>query len=242
MQISVKPPPEMTLRVLEKCATLDYNYPSGLAGECVWQCLVCMDHPHSRFNPLRIVEKYFYALGREMELFAHPKTEQHQLKQMMIDKDRARRASEASLRIREFRAQWKKKAPPKHLHLKLSSGVTGVTKELRAKADWLRMKPNTLAVACLRDCINAMDDPKKAMVPPPIVVDFWTISKAHLRPKLRSTIEVITHNSQERMIRERSGPILDTLIRCYLKEEWETTLKQILTDAGVFQEKRESKK
>ena len=84
-----------------------------------------------------------------------------------------------------------------------------------------------------------MDDPQKALRPPPIVVDYWTASKAHLEPKAKDVIEKMVWGSQERMIRDRSGPILDTLIRFALKEEWETPLKQILSDAGVFPEERE---
>jgi len=241
MQISVKTPPELTLRVMEKCALLNREYPSGFAFSSAWQCIIGMNHPHSSFHPLHLVSDYYYKVGREMELQppSKRKPEPDNIMAQLADQDRAKRAAEAAERLEEFRAQWKTQTPPKHLHLKISDGGIDLVNLIRHKADWLRLKPNAFVVACLRDCLDAMDDPQKALRPPPIVVDYWTVSKAHLGPKAKDVIEKMVWGSQERMIRDRSGPILDTLIRFALKEEWETPLKQILSDAGVFPEEGE---
>jgi hypothetical protein len=42
-------------------------------------------------------------------------------------------------------------------------------------------------------------------------------------------------------LRQRGGPILDTIVRLTLAEQWDVTLEQILRDADVMTEKREFK-
>ncbi len=236
MQISVKTPPELTVPILEKCAVLKWPYPSSIAQDCTFQCIQWMDRPHSPFRPLDFVERYFYAMGREEELFPPTPKPSDDLLRPLEKKYQAERAEEAAKRLAEFHEQTKKQPPPKHLQLKISEGMISLPKRIREKAAWLQIKPNALVVACLRDCLAAMDDPKKAWVPPPIVVDFWTVSKAHLRAKPKDALGAMVLKMQEGMFRSRSGPLLDTLIRYALKEEWQTPLEQILRDAGVFPE------
>ncbi len=43
------------------------------------------------------------------------------------------------------------------------------------------------------------------------------------------------------ILRQRSGPILDTIIRLALAEKWDATLEQILRDADVITKDREMK-
>jgi hypothetical protein len=42
-------------------------------------------------------------------------------------------------------------------------------------------------------------------------------------------------------LRQRGGPILDTIVRLTLAEQWDVTLEQILRDADLMTEKREFK-
>jgi hypothetical protein len=49
-------------------------------------------------------------------------------------------------------------------------------------------------------------------------------------------------NSLEGVMRERSVPILDTIVRFALSERWDVSLEQILRDADVITEKREYKR
>jgi hypothetical protein len=44
------------------------------------------------------------------------------------------------------------------------------------------------------------------------------------------------------MLRERSGPILDTIVRLALSEQWDVSLEQILRDADVISKNRELKR
>ena len=48
--------------------------------------------------------------------------------------------------------------------------------------------------------------------------------------KAANVIEVMLMESYEEMLRERSGPILDTIVRLALSEQWDATLKQILQE------------
>ena len=80
--------------------------------------------------------------------------------------------------------------------------------------------------------MEAMDDPMKAFAPPPIVVEFWSVSQAKLRPDpATNALEGMIQESYAEALRERSGPILDTIIRLALCEQWDVTLRQILDDA-----------
>jgi hypothetical protein len=240
MQLSIKTPPELTLPVLEKCAVLTEQVPSAFVTDCVWQCRKAMDLPHRPFHPLEMVVKYYHASGREKEIMPRSKEEDDSLIRQLTEQNRAKRAKEAARRLTEFHTQLKQQPPTKHLHLKISEGWDHLPKRIKEKATWLRISPNALVVACLRDCLAAMDDPKKALVPPPIVVDFWTVSHAKLRPKAASVIERMMMDSYEKMLRERSGPILDTIVRCALAEKWDTPLEQILREASVVPRERSS--
>jgi hypothetical protein len=112
--------------------------------------------------------------------------------------------------------------------------MANLPQRIKAKAEWLRVAPNALVMACLRDCLEAMDDPRKAITPPPIVVNFWALSHAKLRPKAANAVESMVLESYEKMLRERSGPILDTIVRLALSEQWNVTLERILRDADVI--------
>jgi hypothetical protein len=242
MQLSIKTPPEMTLPILEKCAVLAERVPSSFAMTCAWQCLKWMGLPHARFYPLEMVIKYYHASGRELEILPRSKEEDDSLIRQLTDQNRAKRAKEAAKRRTEFRAQVKRQPPSKHLHLKISEGIDELPKRIKEKATWLRISPNALVVACLRDCLEAMDDPKKALVPPPIVVDFWAVSHTQSRRKSTSAIDSMVMKSLEGVMRERSVPILDTIVRLALSEQWDASLEQILRDADVITEKREYKR
>jgi len=198
-----------------------------------------MESPHLPFHPLGMVEKYYRALGREDELLTGPTKKKDEFLDRLADEDRKKRARESAHRLAEFRRLTKTR--PKHLHLKLSQGMGELPQRVKAKANWLRMAPNSLIVACLRDCLDAMDDPSKALVPPPIVVEFWTISHAKSRPKAKGAVEAMVLETFGGILRQRSGPILDTIIRLALAEKWNTTLEQILRDADVITKDREMK-
>ena len=241
MQISVKTPPELSLPLLEKCAACGEDSPSHFMQDCVWQCVRYMESPHMPFHPLGMVEKYYRALGREDELLSSPAKKKDQFLDRLADEDRKKRARESAHRLAEFHARAKTRPKPKHLHLKLSQGMGELPQRVKAKASWLRMAPNSLIVACLRDCLEAMDDPSKALVPPPIVVEFWTISHAKSRPKAKGAVEAMMLETFGEILRQRSGPILDTVIRLALAEKWDATLEQILRDADVVTENREMK-
>jgi hypothetical protein len=242
MQLSIKTPPELTLPILEKCAVLAELVPSSFANVCAWQCLKWMPHPHERFYPLDNVIRYYHASGRELEILPRSKDEDDSLIRQLTDQNRAKRAKEAAKRRTEFRSQVKRQPPSKHLHLKISEGIDDLPKRIKEKATWLRISPNALVVACLRDCLAAMDDPKKALVPPPIVVDFWAVSHSKSRRKSTSVIDSMVMRSLEGVMRERSVPILDTIVRLALSEQWDVSLEQILRDADVITEKREYKR
>jgi len=242
MQLSIKTPPDLTLPILKKCAVLAEPHPSYFAMECTWQCLKAMDAPHYRFHTLEIVEKYYHASGRENEILPHSEKSHDSLIQQMAEKDRAKRAKEVARRLTEFHAQLKKQPPSKHLHLKISEGIDGLPQRIREKATWLRLSPNALVTACLRDCLIAMDDPRKATLPSPIVIDFWAISHAKSGRKAAGAIDAMVMKTIGGTLRQRSGPILDTIIRLTLAGQWGVTLEQILRDADVMTEKREFKR
>jgi hypothetical protein len=241
MQISVKTPPELSLPLLEKCAAYGTDSPSHFLQDCVWQCVQWMDTPHRPFHPLPMVEKYYRAMGREDELLSSPKKKQDEIVQRLTDEDKRRRAKEAAQRLADFHALIKKQPVPKHLHLKISQGMGELPQRVKAKAKWLHVAANALIVACLRDCLDAMDDPKKALVPPPVVVEFWTASHAKLRPKPKGVDEAMVLETYEAILRKRGGPILDTIVRLALSEQWDTSLEQILRDADVITKDREMK-
>jgi hypothetical protein len=241
MQLSIKTPPELTRPVLEKCAVLSELVPSHFVTDCVWQCLKAMDLPRRPFHPLDMVGRYYHAVGRENEILPNSSKKADSLIERLDERDRAKRFAEAAKRLTEFRAQVKKHPPPKHLHLKISQGIDDLPKRIKEKAIWLRMSPNALVMACLRDCLAAMDVSKKAVTPPPIVVDFWTVSHAKLRPKAADAFERMMMDSYEKMLRERGGPILDTVIRLALTEKWDAPLEQVLREAGVLPKEPSSK-
>jgi hypothetical protein len=45
----------------------------------------------------------------------------------------------------------------------------------------------------------------------------------------------------EEILRKRSGPIIDTIVRLALSEKWDASLEQILRDADVITKNREMK-
>jgi hypothetical protein len=242
MQLSVKTPPELTLPILEKCAVMAERMPSSFATTCAYQCLKWMNLPHARFHPLEVVTKFYLASGRELEILPRPKEEDDSLIGQLAEQNRAKRAKEAARRAAEFRAQIKNHPPTKHLHLKISEGIDELPKRIKEKAAWLRLSPNALVVACLRDCLAAMDDPKKAHLPPPVVVDFWAASHAKARRKVKGAIDAMVLESLELIVRQRSGPILDTIVRLTLAERWDASLEQILREADVLSDRREFKR
>jgi hypothetical protein len=244
MQLSIKTPPELTLPILTKCAEMAERHPSYFAMECAWQCLKIMDLPHRADERLDIVERYYLAVGRENEIWPSPKKTEP-ITPLLIElakKDRAKRAKESGQRLKEFQAQLKKEPPTKHLHLKISEGIDNLPKRIKDKATWLRISPNALVTACLRNCVEAMDDPKKALVPPPIVVDFWAVSRVKSRRKPSDALDNMFMKSLEVMLKKRGGPILDTIVRLTVSEQWDVTLEQILREADVMTEKREFKR
>jgi hypothetical protein len=242
MQLSVKTPPKLTLPILEKCAILDESVPSQFATRCMRECLIWMNHPHERFHPLEVVMQFYFVMGRELEILPRPQEEADSLTRQLAEQNRTKRAKEAARRAMEFRNRIKKQPPTKHLHLKISEGIDELPQRIKEKAAWLRVSPNALVVACLRDCLAAMDDPKKAPVPPPVVVDFWAASHAKARRKAKGALDAMVLRSLESTVRQRSGPILDTIVRLTLAEQWDTSLEQILRDADILSDQREFKR
>lgn len=107
--------------------------------------------------------------------------------------------------------------------------------------DYVGPDANALVTACVRDCLAAMDDPRKALIPPPIAVEFWAVSHAKLRPKPKGAAGAMALETYEEILRRRSGPILDTIVRLALAEQWDATLEQILREADVISEDRRMK-
>jgi hypothetical protein len=233
MQLSIKTPPELTLPLLEKCAVFTEKAPSHLVGDLAWQCLKSMDMPHYPFHPLELVQRYYWLSGRESEFLVRKEKEQDKLIASLTLQNRKKRAAEAATRLKEFKTSLKKRPPPKHLHLKISQGMSDLPQRIKAKAEWLRMTPNALVMACLRDGLEAMDDPAKAAVPPPIVVQFWSASHAKLRRKPANVTDAMIMKNLDETLRQRGGPILDTVIRLALSERWDATLREILRDADA---------
>lgn len=242
MQLSVKTPPDLTVPMLEKCAVMEARFPSSFAMNCVWQCLKAMEHPHPPFRPIEMVSDYYRDVGRDAEIRPPSSHAPNGILQQLAEKDRAERAKKAVRLLAEFRTQIKKEPPPKHLHLKISEGIDDLPQRIKEKAIWLRMSPNALVTACLRDCIAAMDDPKKAVVPFPIMVDFWAISHAKTGHKPTDAIDAMVMKNIGGTLRQRSVPILDTIIRLTLGEMWDVTLEQILREADAINDKREFKR
>ena len=231
MQLSIKTPPHLTRPLLEKCAVFGEETPSSLASDCTWQCVKWMDLPHAPFHPLNVVQRYYHALGREDE-FLLPSKKGDAVMERLTAESRKKRAHEAAERLKKRKALFKKQAPPKHLHLKISQGMNDLPQRIKLKAEWLRITANAFVIGCVEGCLEAMDDPMKAFAPPPIVVEFWSVSQAKLRPDPASNaLEGMIQESYAEALRERSGPILDTIIRFALCEQWDVTLKQILEDA-----------
>jgi hypothetical protein len=201
-----------------------------------------MDVPNQADEPVRTVQRYYAAVGRENEIMPPEATNSlNPLLQELDARSRAQRAKEAAERSKAFHAKLKTEPPPKHLHLKISEGVDDLPKRIKAKAVWLRMKPNALVVSCVRDCLLAMDDPKKAIVPLPIVVDYWTIS--HTKPRREPVSDMWwVLRSLEGVVRRRGGPVLDTVVRLTVAEKWDATLEQILREADVITENWEFKR
>ena len=235
MQLSVKTSPELTLPLLEKCAVLAERYPSYFVTNIVWQCVKCMNLPHhDPFHPLDIVQTYYREAGKEGQLLFHNRKERDTLIEGLIERDQQKRAKEAARRLAEFRASLHKEPPPKHLHLKISQGIDDLPLRIKAKAEWLRMSPNALVMACLRDVFAAMDNLAQAVVPPPIVVQFWSVSHAKERRRAKDAIDAMIMRNLDGTLRQRSGPILDTIVRFAVSEQWDVTLRQILRDADAL--------
>jgi hypothetical protein len=233
MQLSIKIPYELTRPLLEKCAVLAEDIPSSIVTDLAWQCVKWMDRPDHNFRPLKLVQRYYLAAGREDELGLRKKDPDELVERFMVE-DQAYRFVGTNERLKKFRASLKRNPPPKQLHLKISQGMGELPQRIKAKADWLRMTPNAFVVACLRDGLEAMDSPAKALIPPPIVFDFWSVSHAESRRKATSAGDALVMETLEASLRKRSGPILDTLVRYALCEKWDVTLKQILRDADVL--------
>ena len=240
MQLSIKTPPELTLPLLEKCAIFDEKAPSHLAGELAWQCLKWMDMPHRPFHPLERVQRYYQVSGREMEVLSREEKAQDILMERLIIQNREKRAAEAATRLAELKTSLKKLPPPKHLHLKISQGMDDLPQRIKAKAAWLRITSNALVVACLRDGLEAMDDPTKAVLPPPIVSQFWSASHAKHRRKPADVFDAMIMKNLNEALRQRGGPILDTVIRLALSKRWDATLREILRDADALSSERMS--
>ena len=246
MQLSVKTPPHMTFLVLLKCAEIEEKYPSAFAADCVRQCIRLMDTPSRPNEPLSVVQRYYTAIGRENEILP-PRTVTYAPDAFLLElhaKYRADRAKTAKQRVKEFHhsLNTSQEPLPNHLHIKISQGDDNLPKRIKEKARWLRVSPNALVVSCVRDCIEAMSDPKKAIVPPPVVVDFWTVSHAKSGPKPADAINAMILKSSEEVLRQRGGPILDTVIRLALSGKWEASLEQILREADAITDRREIKR
>jgi len=233
MQLSIKIPSELTRPLLEKCAVLAENVPSHVVTDLAWQCVKWMDMPHRNFHPLQLVQRYYFCAGREDELGLRKK-DPDKLVESYIAEDQASRFVGTNERLTKFKASLKRKPSAKQLYLKISQGMGELPQRIKAKADWLRMTPNAFVVACLRDGLEAMDSPAKALIPPPIVLDFWSVSHAESRRKATNAGDAMVMETLEASLRKRSGPILDTVVRYALCEKWDVTLKEILCDADAL--------
>jgi hypothetical protein len=203
MQLSIKTPPHLTRPLLEKCAVLGEETPSSLVSACSWQCVKWMDMPHAPFHPLNIVQRYYHALGREDQFLLSSKKADPVIERLTAE-SREKRASEAAERLKKRKALLKKEAP-KHLHLKISQGMNDLPQRIKLKAEWLRITANAFVIGCVEGCLEAMDDPMKAFAPPPIVVDFWSVSQAKLRPEpATNALEGMIQESYAEALRERS--------------------------------------
>jgi hypothetical protein len=232
MQLSIKIPPELALPLLERCAVFGEKIPSRLVTDLTWQCLKWMDMPFTPFYPLDLVQRYYRGCGREHELLIHTK-EKDEVIERLMEKDRSKRLAAAGESLKQFWTSLNKQLP-KQLHLKISQGMNNLPQRIKAKAEWLRVTPNALVVACLRDGLDAMDDPMKAMSPPSIVTQFWSVSHAKSRRKASNASEAMVSETIENILRSRSGPIVDTIVRCALFEEWDVTLREILREADAL--------
>lgn len=239
MQLSIKPPPELTVPILEKCAVIGEAFHSVFAHNCVAYCLDWMEIPRDEYRSFTssIIGKYYYALGREDELLPSIKEEKEpSLAQRLAKQYQEERAKGANERLQKLRSQFEKQPPPKHLHLKISKGLGDMPTLIKEKCAWLRLTPNAFVVACLRDCLAAMDDVQKALIAPPIAVDFWTLSHVREQRKAKDGMEAFVMHSIRSMLLNRSGPILDTIVRHAINEQWDTSLKKILIEADALTE------
>jgi hypothetical protein len=233
MQLSIKTPPDLTVRLLEKCSVLGERFPSSFAMTCAWQCLREMNSSRPEFRPLEIVDRYYYAAGREIEIH-FDRQEHDEFLREMAEKSQARRTEKTARRLEEFHAELERQPPPRHLHLKISQGIDNLPARIKEKALWLRISPNALVISCLRYCLDAMDDPETALGPPGIVQRFWVVSHTKSRRKAKDAIDGMMMRKVDEMLRQRTGPIIDTVVRFSLCEEWDTPLWQILRDADVL--------
>jgi hypothetical protein len=238
MQLSIKPPPEFTVPILEKCTAFKTMNPSAFAMDCVIYCLHWMnDHPHrKRKVAYGIVEKYYYALGREHELSSFPVEKESPFVRQLAEQDRQQRFKEANRRLEALRVQFQRQIPAKHLHIKISGGFRDLPTLIKDKCIWLRMTPNAFVVACLRDCLAIMNDSRKALESPAIAVDFWIISHVKEKHKTKNVYETMAMSSIKEILMSRSGPILDTIVRHAISEEWDVPLKKILLEADSLTE------
>jgi hypothetical protein len=234
MQLSIKTSPELTRPLLEKCAVFAEKAPSNLVCDLAWQCLKSMDMPHYPFHPFERVQRYYWLSGREAELLVRKEQKQDELMERLTLQNRQKRTAEAAVRLKAFKALLKKQPLPKHLHLKISQGMSDLPQRIKAKAEWLSITPNALVMACVRDGLEAMDDLAKAIVPPPIVVQFWSASHAKLRRKPANVTDAMIMKNLDETLRQRGGPILDTIVRLALSEQWNATLREILRDADAL--------
>jgi hypothetical protein len=233
MQLSIKIPSDLTLPLLEKCAVLGEEVPSRVVADLALQCVKWMDTPHREFRPLKMVRRFYIETGRQDELGPRKKAPD-ELVERYLAEDEACRFVSATEQLKKFRASLKRKPAPKQLHLKISQGMGELPQRIKAKADWLRMTPNAFVVACLRHGLEAMDSPAKALVPPPIVFEFWSVSHAESHRKVASAADAMVMETLEPILRKRSGPILDTVVRYALREKWDVTLREIMRDADAL--------
>ena len=208
--------------------------PSSFVNACTFQCMHAMQSPHEPAQPLHIVSNYFFAVGRESDLSPQHRQTDPDIVAQLISNDRAKRAAEAESRLRSIRDSFKLQPPGKHLHLKISEGGSQLPQRVHECAKWLHLSPNMVVTECVRDCISAMEDSSLAIVPLPIVIRYWTETNAKLRTRPSNATEAMMLHSLEKMLRGRTGPIMDTIVRFAQAQDWNKTLEQILREADAI--------
>ena len=208
--------------------------PSSFVNACTFQCMHAMQSPHAPVQPLHIVSNYYFAVGRESDLSPQHRQTDPDIVAQLISNDRAKRAAEAESRLQTLRASFEQQPPGKHLHLKISEGGSQLPQRVHECAKWLHLSPNMVVTECVRDCISAMEDPALAVVPLPIVIRYWTETNAKLRAQPSNATEAMILHSLEKMLRGRSGPVMDTIVRLALAQDWNKTLEQILREADAI--------